>query len=208
MINLKTENNNDIPKSKTQQVGDCVSLKLKYLESMLGTNIGRSTLANLRRGVGKNLGEVPEIWGLIFNGLPKNLLGTKELSNAEWAIYNTLTLYALHQQGHDEYMNCDNDKVSIGTAVAKLIKNDDDMKRILNRLNLVVTAVSPNDVEYHLRGIIQLLSNESIPLNYSRLAKELYLFRNSDYSKDVKLSWGRDFYHEYHKKPDDEGEKE
>lgn len=209
MINLKTENNstsNDtVPKSKNQQVYECTRSKLEYLESMQETSIGKGMLANLRRGVGKNLGEVPELWGLVLNRFPKNLLGTKGLSNAEWAVYTALTLYALHQQGHSEHMNCYTE-VSIGTAVAKLIKNDDDMKRILNRLNLVVTAISPNDVEYHLRGIIQLLSNEGIPLNYSKLARDLYLFRNSDYSENVKLSWGRDFYYEHFEKPNDKGE--
>lgn len=189
--------------SKSDMVYNYTYSKLKYLESLLETGFGKGIMANLRRGIGKNLSEVPELWGLVFDEIPEELSGKRNLSDAEWAIYTALTLYALHQQGNNRNMNCE--KISIGKATEKLVKSDEDMARIVNRLKLVVTATSSNDIEYHLRSIIQLLKNESIPLDYPKLAKELYLFRNSDYSESIKLSWGRDFYSERSKKSNNGG---
>ena len=60
---------------------------------------GRARLARLRRGIGKAPGELPELWGEFLNGLPEELFRKNEaLKNAEWAIYISLTLFALHQQ--------------------------------------------------------------------------------------------------------------
>lgn len=184
------ENKNNEP--KYEKVYKYTYSKLKYLESLQEMDTGKGVLANLRRGVGRKLGETPELWGLVFDGCPEELLGKRNFSNAEWSIYTALTLYALHQQGNSQLMNCYDD-TSLGKACRKLAK-DDDEERILNRLNLVVTAISKEDISYHLRGIVQLLSNNKIPLDYSKLAKQLYLIRNSDYSESIKLSWGRDFY--------------
>ena len=89
--------------------------------------------------------------------------------------------------------------ISFGQAAAKLVKNDDDMERILKRINLVATAVSPKDVAYHLRSIIQLFKSEGIALDHAGLAKDIYLFSYPEYASNVKLSWGRDFYRERYK---------
>lgn len=187
------ENKNKNEKSKSKQVYDYTYSKLKYLESLLAKDTGKGILANLRRGVGRKLGETPELWGLVFDRCPKELLGKRDFSNAEWSIYTALTLYALHQQGNSQPMNCYDD-TSLGKACRKLVKDDGNEERILNRLSLVVTATSKEDISYHLRGIVQLLSSNGIPLDYSNLAKQLYLIINSDYSESIKLSWGRDFY--------------
>lgn len=166
--------------------------KIEYLMSIADTGAGRGIMASLRHGMGRKPGELPELWGIIFDRIPDELIGQREPSYAEWAVYTALTLYALHQQGNEFNANAQN--VSVGSAAARLIKKDEDMKRIINRLNLVITSVSPEDLAYHLRGIIQLLKSENIPLDYAQLAKELYLFHNQDYAGNIKLSWGRDFY--------------
>ena len=155
-------------------------------------------LANMRRGVGKAPGELPELWGLIFDRMPEELLGNQGHSDAEWAVYSALTLYALHQQGSEESVQAAD--ISVGSAAACLVKSEDDTDRILKRLNLVATAVSQADVAYHLRGLIQLLKGESAKLDYARLAKELYLFRYPESANDIKLSWGRDFYRQINHK--------
>ena len=183
--------------SKSEQVFMYTASKLEYIRSISDTGVGKGLMANLRHGIGKKPGELPELWGMIFDRIPNELTGRKEASYAEWAIYTALTLYALHQQGSDVNMN--QKDLSVGRAAANLVKNEDDTKRVLNRLNLVVTAVSPEDLAYHLRGLIQLLKNEDIPLDYARLAKELYRFHNDESASSIKLSWGRDFYGERYK---------
>ena len=103
-----------------------------------------------------------------------------------------MTLYALHQQGNDKFMNVQD--ISVGKAASMLVKNDEDEDRIRRRLGLVVTATSPSDLAYHLRGVIRLLSREAIGIDYARLARDLYLMNYEESSKAIKLAWGRDFY--------------
>lgn len=178
--------------SSTKLVCAYTARKLQEIEIKSGSGEGKAMLANLRRGIGKNIGECPELWGIIFENLPDKLMGFKEMSDAEWAIYTALTLYALHRQGNDNSIN--QEGVSLGTAAAGLVHSDDDRNRIMKRLNLVITANSKEDTAYHLRGLIYLLKNDGVALDYVRLAKDLYISCNPEWANSVKLGWGRDFY--------------
>ena len=179
-----------------------VSSKIAYLDSIREQSAGRAMLANIRRGVGKSPGDLPELWGLIFDRMPEELFGERKTSDAEWAIYAALTLYAMHQQGSEENVHAAD--ISVGKAAAVLVKSEDDTDRILKRLNLIATAASQADLAYHLRGVIQLLKSESAKLDYARLAKELYLFRYPDTANEIKLAWGRDFYRQINRKKENE----
>lgn len=181
--------------SKHELVYRFVASKIAYLNTLSNqnSNVYRALLANMRRGVGHYPGELPELWGIIFDRLPEELYGQGKPSGAEWAIYSALTLYALHQQGSEESVHCADD-ISIGKAAAALVKSEDDTDRILKRLNLIATSVSTEDLVYHLRGLIQLLKGESVKLDYARMAKELYLFQYADAANDIRIAWGRDFY--------------
>lgn len=188
--------------SKHELIFRYTASKIAYIESIRTQSAGRAMLANMRRGVGKAPGELPELWGLIFDRMPEELLGDQAHSEAEWAVYSALTLYALHQQGSDESVQAAD--VSIGSAAVCLVKSADDTDRILKRLNLVATAVSQADLAYHLRGLIQLLKGEAAKLDYARLAKELYLFRYPEAANEIKLSWGRDFYRQINHQKENE----
>ena len=190
--------------SKTKQVYGYTLRKIEFLHKIADTGPGRGMMAAIRRGIGKSPGEIPELWGLIFEEMPEDLLGKNNASPAEWAIYTALTLYALHQQGNEKFMNVED--VSIGKAASMLVKNEDDEDRIRRRLGLVVTATSPYDLAYHLRSVIQLLSRDAIGIDYARLARDLYLMNYEESSKAIKLAWGRDFYNR--KKPEDENAKQ
>lgn len=195
--------NNDKKQNKADQVYNYTASKLNYLHSKSDSGPGKALMAIIRRGVSRKPGELPELWGLMFDGMPEELLGKKSTSYAEWAVYTALTLYALHQQGHQDEKKDERNNwmyvknVSLGKAAAMLAKQEKDEERILNRMNLVVTALSPYDLAYHLRAIVQLLSRESIGLDYARLAKELYLMNNNEIANNIKLAWGRDFYSNY-----------
>lgn len=197
--------------SKADKVCDYVDRKLKYLHSKADTGPGRSMLAKIRRGIGRQPGELPELWGLIFDKIPEELLGSGAASYSEWAIYTALTLYALHQQGYDlEKENMHKENISLGEAAANLVKieGDDSEERIAKRLNLVVTATSPRDLAYYLRSVIQLLSANSIALDYALLAKQLYEMNFEEASQRVKINWGRKFYSTlaFNNKGDNKGE--
>ena len=90
--------------SKSDMVYRYTASKIEYLHSIADTGRGKMYLAELRHGIGKKPGELPSLWGLILDDMNEELKGSRCVSNAEWAVYTALTLYALHQQGNDRFM--------------------------------------------------------------------------------------------------------
>ena len=161
----------------------------------------KAALANLRRGVGHLPGEVPQLWGEFLLDLPEKMYGRNgQPSREEWAVYTALTLFALHQQGHElptEPMH--REDIRFGSAVGRLATDEDEMKRILRRLNAAATANSITALSHYLRGLIQLLRAEGIPLDYAALAGDIYHCQFPETAAQVRLAWGQDFYACYNK---------
>lgn len=171
--------------------------RIEHLLRHRETGSGKATLANLRRGIGKAPGELPELWGIIFRDMPEELLSQYgNPSPAEWAIYIALTMFALHQQGTAEPVHTE--KLSLGRAYGKLRKEqtEEEEERLLRRFNQVVTASDLPELSHYLRGMIQLLRADGIGLDYARLASDLYLYQSPQTRMRVQLKWGQDFYYQ------------
>lgn len=196
--------------SMQRQIEDYMRRRLGDFASDPNAGRVRAQLAALRRGVGRKPGDMPDLWGLLFADMPEEMMSrTAEPTAAEWAAYTALTLYATHQQGTEinrQNMHTGQDAGRLGKAVARLVKNADDRERIARRFNAFATASDMTEAAHHLRGLIQLLRAEEIPLNYIRLAGDLYRFQNPEYAPDVRLSWGQDFYWRKPDETDDEQE--
>ena len=163
------------------------------------TGSGKAALANLRRGIGMKPGEIPELWGEIFRGMPEEMYSRSgKPTAAEWAVYIALTTFALHQQGQADAMH--REQRSLGRAVGMLCAEPDDEERLLRRFRQVVTASEMTELSYYLRGLIQLLRAEGIALDYAQLASDLYDFQFSASRQRVQLRWGQDFYYQEEKK--------
>lgn len=186
--------------SKSDMVYRYTASKIEYLYSIADTGRGKSYLAELRHGIGKKPGEIPSLWGLILDDMNEELKGSRCASNAEWAVYTALTLYALHQQGNDRFMY--EKGYTLGRAAYYIADSSDDVERVVKRLNLVATSTTKEELAYQLKSIVQLLKGKSIPLDYAKLAEELYRLNYPEQAADIKLSWGRDFYSEKNKKDD------
>ena len=174
-------------------------VKRKISQMIEGKNeaAARATLAKLRRGIGKAPGSMPEPWGVTLEGLPDSLIGKggDAPTRGEWAVHTALTLYALHQQGKDLKKQCmSKDGESFGAAVRRLCKTDDDEKRVKRRFDAAATSDSLEEFSHHLRGLVQLLKAEDVPMDYPTLAGDLYWFQVPDAKDSVRLRWGRDFY--------------
>lgn len=160
----------------------------------------KSRLAKLRHGIGLIPGEQPELWGMIFDGLPEQMLGKYgSPSKEEWAIYSALTLYALHQQGHDIHtQNMNIGKQSLGMAASKLVYaqggTEDDRERVSRRFNQIALANDIDALVYYIRTFIPLLSANDIGLDYPMLAQDIYMFQTTTGKSKVKLKWGQDYY--------------
>ena len=122
------------------------------------------------------------------NGIP---------SYAEWAIYTTLTLFALHQQGKSETMNFEGEENHLGRAVKKLVQNEEDEENIRIKFSIVAESDDMTELSYRLKTIVRLLGNSDIRLDYVDLAKDLYLFQFERYADAIRLKWGQDFYRNF-----------
>lgn len=152
-------------------------------------------LAQLRRGAGKLPQEVPELWGLcgIERLYEEQDLSEKEAVRAEAALFLAVTLYALHQQSQgDKGMH--KNGVDLGEAVRRLMPDDSIDETIRRRFVRLGTATTRQALAYRLREIVTLLRRDSIPLDYARLAQQLYLAQHPDGMRRVRERWGRAFH--------------
>ena len=182
--------------TRIKEIQNFVAGRIHFLENMGDDGRRKALLAELRRGVGKRPGELPQLWGLLFQKLPEELMGTGAApSREEWAIYTALTLYAYHQQGKDvaaESMNVPD--VGIGHAAAMLVEKEDDLQSVQGRFNRFALAADMPQAVIYLRGLIGLLRRKGIGLDYPMLAADLYRYQFYEGAPDVRLAWGRDFY--------------
>jgi CRISPR system Cascade subunit CasB len=162
----------------------------------------KAALAQLRRGIGREIGELPELLGFV--------LPTDEITSwadgedmVEKATYTALTLYAFHQQGSDKCMSAGLEekeaavsyKNSFGHAVRNLVKSDQNMEAaVTRRFDKVLTAKDVTELAVHARGLIGLLKKENITLDYPSFAVDLYWFQQQDVRRKVLLKWGKDYY--------------
>ena len=173
----------------------------------------------LRRGTGKNPCFDFKLLGMILEDLPEDLMSlSDELSYAEWAIYIALTLFAWHQQGHDPDSNCMHQSCRdqetnvlkkekrLGGAIAQLIHDENDFKRITNRFIILASSNDMEGLSHYLRQMIGLLRQNDIPLDYVDLAEDLYQFQRQELKYNVKLKWGQDFYRIRNKIEEDKNE--
>lgn len=186
--------------SQTKQLSGFVTRKIKILASMNNEGQVRAVLANLRRGVGKIPGELPVLWGILFQDFPEAFSQKAKdgkPSRAEWAAYLALTFYALHQQGHDiTTENMQHDGEGLGTVVRRLVPDAEAEEKngVLKRFQVMATSSDIEELAHHLRGIIQLLNRAGIGLDYGKLSEDLYHYQFEDSRGSVRLKWGREYF--------------
>lgn len=179
-----------------EQVYSITAKKLSKLLTMTVSGPQKAQLATLRRGAGKAPGELPELWGVLLEDIPEELLSQNGVPTyGEWSIYAAMTLFAVHQQGKDPKLEpMHRNGQTFGGAVAGLIQSKGDEERIIRRFNIAATATEPAELTHHLRGIVQLLREQDIALDYAALAADLYSYQFPESRARVRLRWGQDFY--------------
>lgn len=187
--------------SRKTEIEGFVGRKIHSFQEQADFSGTKAALANLRRGVGREIGELPQLLGILLQDMPEDFWSKDgTATREEWVCYTALTLYALHQQGYDIKKQCmhTDEKVSMGKALYRLknsYENDPNAEqRIVQRLRVLATAADRKELSYHLRGIVQLLRSNGIIMNYKRLAGDLYEMQFPDGKKRVCLKWGQDFY--------------
>lgn len=161
----------------------------------------KAALAQLRRGIGKEMGEIPALMGFVLPSEPLTPWEAGE-TKAEKALYTALTLYAFHQQGSEACVSAGmqeeemavSRRNSFGHAVRKLVHKPEEEEAVLRRFDKVLTAKDVTELAVHARGLIGLLKKEKVSLDYPSFALDLYWFQQADARRNVLLKWGKDYY--------------
>lgn len=164
-----------------------------------------ATLARLRAAIESTVNssyailpvtEVPEEFlrqDTAIAGRPQLPVAADEPLPSERAKHAALTLYAVHQQSlRDRRMH--RDGVGLGTAVALLVSASPNPEAVRRRFAALGTATTPVETVRHLRGLVRLLRDARIALDYGLLADDLRMLHRPDGPDRVRAWWGREHY--------------
>lgn len=164
------------------------------------------TLALLRRSLGAAGSADPRMWALVLEGLPVELMGPRrgELtapSKSETAVLTALTTYAVHQQSQRVAMHVNG--AGLGDATREVARQrarqdapgglDDATVQRMHRVSMAQTQELRAQA---LRALVTLMRSgqPAVPLDYGRLAADLYWLQHPVYAPRVHLAWGRQLH--------------
>ena len=179
-----------------REVGQAVDERIRRLQAgyLRDHSEAVATLAKLRRGAGKTIEDVPELVGLTIDHRFYETFDVHDPRTpaAEAAVHEALTLYALHQQSkRDKGMH--RRGRDFGAAVRRLMPPGDIDEPLRKRFVQAQTSNNRGTRLDRLRGIVQLLRAEDVPLDYGLLADQLFDARTPAGAERVRRSWGRGF---------------
>jgi len=152
----------------------------------------RASLAQLRRGVGREVGAVPEILELTVNPDAPRPWSDAPTPD-EIAIHTALTLYAVHQQSQSTPMHTP--RVAFGSALGAIRYADGlENSGVVRRFQAMGTASSLEELVHHARSLITMLRSANRGFDYGQFAEDLVMFQKPGRADRVRLKWGRDFY--------------
>lgn len=161
------------------------------------------TLAQLRKALGAAGAADPRSWAIVLGDFPEELMGPRlgslaDPNRAEIAAMTALTTYAVHQQSQRQPMHIPG--VSLGEATRDVARQrartdapgglDDPTVQRLHRVSMAHSQAMRAQA---LRALVTLMRTapRPVPLDYGRLAADLYWLQDPRHASRVHLSWAR-----------------
>ncbi|ACU72796.1 CRISPR-associated protein, Cse2 family [Catenulispora acidiphila DSM 44928] len=156
-----------------------------------------AALARIRRGVGKPLHAVPDLWGLegtdrLYTDIPDRR--ENERLRAENAVHIAVTLWAVHQQSRRDSPMHVAGGPQLGRAVRALMPGDDIDEPLRRRFVRIGTATSLDTLAQRLRDVVLVLRQHTQAMDYAALAEQIYHWQMPDRRARVRRDWGRNFH--------------
>ncbi len=156
---------------------------VRYLQQ-LAAEENRGALAALRRGLGKPLGEAPEMYPYVMP-----LLGGRVSDRQEEAFFIVAGLFGLHQRswaGTEDGRGFSN----MGASLALL--KDGKQDPAIERRFVALLNAHPDDLAEHLRSLVSLLASKDAPIDWGQLLADI---RRWDWEgQPVQREWARAFW--------------
>lgn len=180
----------------TQQV---ITLQELYVSGSQPTSYSRAALAQLRRGLGKPVGAIPDLLELTLDpnatdpGTGPGGTWHDNPTPEEVAAHTALTLYALHQQSRRSRMHAPGRPFGQAIGTLRFHKGEEN-EGVLRRFQALGTSDDIDELTRHAHSLISLLRVAEIGLDYGLFAEDLVRFQHPRRRDAVRLRWGRDFY--------------
>ncbi|TVL88486.1 type I-E CRISPR-associated protein Cse2/CasB [Streptomyces sp. SAJ15] len=150
-------------------------------------------LAVLRRGLGRPAGDVLEMFAFYTCPVDDYAARRGEMSAEQGAEHAALALYGLHQQSKDRPMH--RGGVSLGRAMGALRRHDRSSPEAVDaRFQQAFSATSTAALQMRLRGLVTQLKGIDQPLDYDKLADDLFAWRHAESRSRVRRRWGMDYH--------------
>jgi CRISPR system Cascade subunit CasB len=182
---------------RRRELGDHVARTVSVLQAQVLRTVPHpeavSALARLRRGIGRAPGF--DFTLERYLQVPEHLLGyqpPEDATDAEYAVHDAVTLYALHQQSRREPMHADGR--GLGRALSDLVRRSAGPEGVRRRFAALGTASTYHESVYHLRSLVTMLREHQVSLDYGLLADDLLTLRGPDGQSRVQAIWGREFF--------------
>lgn len=180
-------------------LGRAIASRVRYLQEASNNDNANAVarLAQLRRGVGATPGQVVETWEDTIGVVPDELLGRGDVPNpSEMAAHHAMTLFALHRRGKAATAHITG--LPLGEALRVLsrrraVGDGDEAEGVRRRFDALVTASTPAEGASHLRGLVLMLRDEDIGLDYGLLAEDLAWLWTPGRADAVRLRWARQY---------------
>lgn len=160
-----------------------------YWERFSGAELpDGSDLADLRRGIGKPPGAVPQMWRYYTTLTPEG-----QMTRGLVAEHLALTLFAFHQQSRPRLAHVQG--VGLGTAILALRNSGKFSEQAVDRrFGAAATATSIDEVGVHLRGLVAQLRPLDQPIDYTQLMQDLRGWQNPEWLSRVRRRWGSQYF--------------
>lgn len=159
-----------------------------------GSRGASASISKLGHAAGKALGEDVDVLGIEFDRMPAGIAGTgDDPSEGESAVHAALCLWGRHQGSNVECMDGGNALGAAARVLAhrkKTVLADGEMSR---EMRAVIAADDMQDLEQRMRRLVDQLSAVGIPLDYGRLAGQLYKVQYGFMADGVRMQWAREW---------------
>ncbi len=147
----------------------------------------RAALAMLRRGIGRSVEESPSSWAYI-------VAASAGREYRERAAHVALSLLSLHQQSFAAG-SASQAGWGLGRACRALAaqRGTEGEKGVARRFQSMLGADDLDALSVHLRGLVGLLRDAEIPLDYTQLFLDLSDWGRPERRARVGLRWSREY---------------
>ena len=162
---------------------------IEYLENLV-SNRDRGAIANLRRGLRKSPGTIPQMDRHVLKFLPEDI-GERQ----EEPYYLVASLFALWHQGRD---STESAAGNLGRSLRVLVEQEgdpnrrDNIEKGIEKRLVALLNCHRDDLPEHLRQIISLLKSNEVSVDWAQLLSDIKYWDRDD--RPVQKAWARGFW--------------